>query len=71
MKSSLLLKTGIIGSILFALCCYTPILVLLLGAIGLSAWVSSLDVVLFPAMLAFFVLTTFAYWRKDKEESSS
>ncbi|MCK7519019.1 MAG: hypothetical protein MZV64_15480 [Ignavibacteriales bacterium] len=28
------LKTGIIGSLVAALCCFTPILVILLGALG-------------------------------------
>jgi len=69
MKPSLL-KTGMVGSIIFALCCYTPILVALFTAIGLSAWVGYLDVVLFPGMLLFIAITVFAYWRKDKAESS-
>ncbi len=46
------LRTGYIGSAVAAICCFTPVLVIGLGAIGLSAWVSGLDYVLFPVMFA-------------------
>jgi len=32
-----LLKIGIIGTIIAAICCFTPASVILLGAVGLSA----------------------------------
>ena len=51
------LKTGIIGTLVAAICCFTPLLVIALGAIGLSAWVSGLDYVLFPVMFASMGLT--------------
>ncbi|MEH6813958.1 MAG: mercury resistance system transport protein MerF, partial [Motiliproteus sp.] len=53
-KNSRLLKVGIIGTIIAALCCFTPVLVILLGALGLSALVGGLDYVLLP-MLGLFV----------------
>jgi mercuric ion transport protein len=43
MNNRTLLGTGIAGSVIAAVCCATPILVILLGAIGLSAWVGRLD----------------------------
>ena len=48
---------GIIGTIVAALCCFTPVLVISLGAVGLSAVTGYLDYVLFPA-LGFFILLT-------------
>lgn len=45
-----ILKTGIGGFVLSALCCFTPLLVIILGAVGLSAWVGWLDIVLLPIM---------------------
>jgi len=66
MKKSTLLKTGIIGSAIAALCCFTPALVILFGAIGLSAWVGHLDAVLMPALLLFLGLTVYAFLKKDK-----
>ena len=55
LKGQKLLKTGIIGAVVTAVCCVTPILVIAFGAAGLSAWVGGLDYVLFP-LLAIFVL---------------
>ncbi len=52
-----LLRVGIIGTIIAALCCSTPILVLLLSAIGLGAVSVYLDYILLP-LLAIFVLLT-------------
>ena len=49
-----LLCTGAAGSVIAAICCFTPVLVIAFGVIGLSAWVGWLDYLLFP-MLAFFL----------------
>ncbi len=51
-----LLKTGVIGTIIAALCCFTPILVILFGALGLSALVGYLDYVLFPMLGLFLII---------------
>ena len=51
-----LLKTGVIGAIIAALCCFTPILVILFGALGLSALVGYLDYVLFPMLGLFLII---------------
>lgn len=61
-----LLTTGIIGTIIAALCCFTPILVWLLSAIGLSAVISYLDIFLLPALGFFIILTGYALWRRQK-----
>ncbi len=68
MKKSTLLKTGIIGTAIVALCCFTPVLVILFGAIGLAAWVGHLDTVLMPALAFFLILTIYAFLKKDKED---
>jgi mercuric ion transport protein len=58
-----LLCTGAAGSVIAAICCFTPVLVIAFGVIGLSAWVGWLDYVVFP-MLAFFLgLTGYALYR--------
>ena len=64
MSSKKLLKTSIAGAIIAALCCFTPILVVLFAAIGLSALVGYLDYVLFPALGFFILLTIYALWRQ-------
>lgn len=57
-------RIGIGGSIIAALCCFTPILVVLLGVLGLSAWVGWLDYVLFPTLAIFIVITIYAWQRR-------
>lgn len=66
MKTSILLKTGMIGVIVSVLCCFTPVLVLIFGAVGLAAWVGHLDYVLMPALLFFVGLIIYAVSRKSK-----
>lgn len=66
-----LLKVGVIGTIIAALCCFTPVLVVLFGAVGLAAVVGYLDVVLFPALGLFILLTVYALWRKNARNSAS
>ncbi len=61
-----LLKLGIIGTIIAALCCFTPVLVVLFGAVGLSAVVGYLDYVLLPALAVFVGITIYALWRKNR-----
>lgn len=59
-----LFAAGLIGSVITALCCFTPILVVLLGAVGLSAWLGWLDIVLLPALGAFLALAIYALIRE-------
>jgi mercuric ion transport protein len=58
------------GTVLVAICCFTPILVILLGTVGLSALTPYLDIVLLPALFIMIVLTILSYlrWRKSAEE---
>ncbi len=60
MDNRTLLRTGIAGSVVAALCCATPILVILFGVLGLSAWVGRLDYVLIPALRVFVGITIYA-----------
>ena len=64
-----LIRIGILGTIVAALCCFTPILVVLLGALGLSAVLGWLDYVLLPALGFFIVLTVYAIWRKQRHHA--
>jgi len=64
MKDVTIVKTGVAGSVIAALCCFTPILVILLGAVGLSAWLGWLDYVLFPALAIFLGITGYGLWRR-------
>lgn len=63
---------GLAGVTLVAVCCFTPVLVLLAGAVGLSVFTPYLDYVLFPALAVFLVLTFVSYrrWKKSCECSA-
>jgi mercuric ion transport protein len=64
MKNATILRTGIIGSVVAAICCLTPILVIGLGLFGLSAWLGWIDYALFPALAIFLGLTVWGLWRR-------
>ena len=50
MNDTTLIKTGAIGAVIAAVCCATPVLVIALGAVGLSALTGYLDYVLLPIL---------------------
>ena len=61
-----LLAIGLGGTALTALCCFTPVLVLALGAAGLGAAAVWLDMILLPALGAFILTTGYALWRRRR-----
>jgi len=63
-----LFKTGLIGTVIAAVCCFTPLLVALLSAIGLSAIIGWLDYVLLPALGIFIHITVYAFLSKSNEQ---
>ena len=65
-----LIATGVVGTVIAALCCFTPVLVVLLGAVGLSAWLGWLDYVLLPALAFFVGLTVYAVWRRQRRQTT-
>jgi mercuric ion transport protein len=67
MDNRTLLKTGVTGSVIAAICCATPVLVIALGVLGLSAWVGWLDYVLIPTLVIFVGITIYALHRRRAE----
>ena len=68
MIKNISLRTGVIGKVIAALCCFTPVLVILLGTVGLAAMVGYLDYVLFPALICFAALTIYALCRRQQTQ---
>jgi len=58
------LRTGIVGSVIATL--FTPVLVVLLGAVGLLAVMGWLGAVLPPVLLVFLDITAYALWRRRR-----
>lgn len=70
MQTDRLLRTCVIGTIVAAICCFTPILVILLGLVGLSSLTGTLDYVLLPALVIFLCITVYALWKRRTARSS-
>ena len=69
MTANKVLTIDVVGTIVTAICCFTPLLVIALGAVGLSAWVGGLDAILLPALLVFLLITVYALWKRQKNLS--
>lgn len=63
-----LLSLGIGGTILAILCCFTPLLPIVLTALGLTGLLGFVynDAVLLPILAGFLILTGFAIWQRKK-----
>lgn len=55
-----LFRIGLIGSVIGAICCVTPVLGILLAGLGISLALS-LDLIVIPAFLFFLGLTLLAW----------
>jgi mercuric ion transport protein len=61
-----LLKVGMIGAAIAAICCFTPALVVLPGALGLSRLAGMVDNMLLPALRFFAGLIVYALTGKSR-----
>ena len=66
MNDKALLKTGVIGAVIAAICCCTPLLVIILGTVGLSAWLLWFDYAVFAALIAFLGMVAFVLVKRRK-----
>ncbi len=58
-----LVATGTFGAIVAAICCATPLLAVLFGAVGLTAWLAKADFVLIPALILSLGLIAIGLYR--------
>jgi len=66
-----LVQIGAIGSVLVAICCFTPLLVWILGVVGLLAVVGYLDLVLFPLLGLFILLLVIGLLAGSKNDEKT
>jgi len=66
MQNAKLLKFGVLGTVVLAICCFTPVLVVLFATLGLSALVGVLDLILLPALGIFLAITVYALIRRAR-----
>jgi mercuric ion transport protein len=59
---------AVIGTVLVALCCFTPLLVVMFGIVGLSFLTLYLDYILLPALVVMVIVTVISYrkWRQSQ-----
>lgn len=65
-----LLWIGVGGSVVAALCCFTPILMFALASIGIASVGAWLDGGLITALALFLALIGFALWKRSNQTSS-
>jgi mercuric ion transport protein len=66
-KPNGLLGLGLAGAGLLAVCCFTPALVLLFAALGISSLMGAwLDFILLPGLVFFLGLTGYALIRRNQ-----
>ncbi len=66
MNDRKLIGFGVVGTVIAALCCFTPLLVVGVTVVGLSAIAGWLDFVLYPALFFFIGLTVYAVRRRKQ-----
>ena len=68
----LCIRVGLVGTVIAAICCFTPVLVVIFGIAGLSAWLGRVDQFLLPLLGLFAVILTGGLvcrrWRRNEQE---
>jgi len=64
-KDKTILTTGVIGTVIAVICCFTPF------PVGLSAWLGWLDYVLLPALAVCILILAYGLYRVWRRNSSS
>ena len=64
MRDRTLITTGAIGAVLGAICCMTPLLVVVFGVIGVTDWLAKADYVLIPTLILCLALVAFGLYRR-------
>ena len=66
MSKNKMLRTGVVGTLIATVCCFTPLLVVILGALGFSAVIGYLDYVLLPMLGVSILLIVISLWNRWK-----
>jgi mercuric ion transport protein len=68
MRDRTIIATGVVGAVAAAVCCVTPILAIVFGVVGLTAWLAKTDYVLIATLILCLGLTGFGLYRKRLRE---
>jgi len=70
MRDRALVGVGVLGAAVAAVCCATPLLAIVFGAVGLTAWLAKADYVLIPALMLCIALVGFGLYRARRRTRS-
>jgi mercuric ion transport protein len=68
MRDRNLITTGVVGAVVVAVCCATPVVVTAVGAVALTAWLAKAGNALIPALILGAGLVGFGLHRKQRRE---
>jgi len=64
MKHPFLFRTSLITALVSAVCCFTPLLVIVLGALGLAASLVWVDYIFLPALIISLFTLGYLLWKR-------
>ncbi len=67
MNDRSLITTGAIGAVVAAICCATPLLTVVLGGIGLTAWLAHADYIVMAVLLLALALVGLGFYRRSRD----
>lgn len=71
MNDRALVRTGVAGAIIAAICCATSILAVLVPLVGLGAWLGGADIVAFSLLAGSLGLIAWGLYRRRADAASS
>jgi mercuric ion transport protein len=71
MRDRALVTTGVVGGVLAAICCATPLLAVVFGAVGLTAWLTKADYVLIPSLIICLGLIGVGLYRRRVRQDAA
>jgi mercuric ion transport protein len=70
MRDRAVITTGVVGGVLAVICCATPLLAVVFGAVGLTAWLAKADYVLIPALVICLGLIGVGLYRRGVRQDA-
>lgn len=66
MSDRSLITTGVIGAVVAAICCATPLLAVVLGGIGVTAWLAKADYIVVAVLILGLALVGLGLYRRSR-----
>ena len=71
MDDRALMQTGVVSAVVAAICCATPLLVVVFGTVGLSAWAAKADYIAISALVLCLGLVGWVLILRQKKKGNS